>query len=192
MKKIFSMVIAAAMVLMMAACAGNNENNNSDNNDANANAPASALEALQNIWAKYTEDDQFFAAGGDNTAPVDNAPGAVTLTNTEYLTNSLVIPTAVQSSITEAASLMHSMNANTFTGAAYRVSDVNGFAAAMHSALQGNQWICGTPEKLAIASLGGGYVVVAFGVADVMNGFQNHLKEAYPAAQMLFNEAISG
>ena len=69
--------------------------------------------------------------------------------------------------------------------------DAAAFAQAVRDALQGNQWICGFPETLVIASVED-CVVIAFGVNDAMTPFQTHLAEAYAGAQILFNEAIAG
>lgn len=207
MKKILSVLLVLVMVLSFAACtpAGNentgdtNENTGSTNESStnesladDAVVPASALEVLENIWALYGENDKFFAMGGDYNNIVENAPGAVDVSTADFLTGNLIVPETETANITDAASLMHSMNANTFTGAAYCVSDVNAFATAMQSAIQGNQWICGFPEMLLIASVGGGYVVVAFGHGDAVGPFQDKLAEAYSEAEILVNEAITG
>ena len=211
MKKILSVLLVLVMVLSFAACApagnedtGNTQDNTGNTNESNTNenstgesktdenVPASALEILQNIWALYGENDKFFAMGGDYTTPVENEPGAVDVSTADFLTGSLIVPEAEAANVTEAASLLHSMNANTFTGAAYKVSDVKAFATAMQTAIQGNQWMCGFPEKLLIASVGGDYVVVAFGHSDIIPTFKTNLTTAYPAAEILVEENIGG
>ena len=189
MKKIIAMLLAALMALGMVACGAAEE--------ATTTAPAtteaaitvgSAVEVLENVWALYNEEtEKFFAMGGDFDAPVDNAPGAAT--NAEWLEFSLLIPNAELANVTEAASLMHGMNANTFTAGCYKVADVDAFAATMQNAIQNNQWMCGFPENLYIANVGG-YCVVAFGLNDTMNVFKTHMAEAYPSAIELVNEAI--
>ncbi|MBO5953687.1 MAG: hypothetical protein J6Q53_06200 [Oscillospiraceae bacterium] len=214
MNKLLSLALALVMVLSMAACTsagdnngtndGQNQSNTGNSNDMNqdtgnnggsgdqSQAPAGAVEVLQNIWALYGDDEKFFAMGGDSSNPVDNAPGAVDLKNTEFLTHSLLVPAAEQANITEAAALIHAMNANTFTGAVYKVSNAKAFAAAMKTAVLGNQWICGFPETLLIASVGNGYVVAVYGVNDAIDPFKTHMATAYPAAELLVNEAITG
>ena len=90
--------------------------------------------------------------------------------------------------------MIHMMNANTFTCGVVHLTegtDVAAFANTMRDAVQGNQWMCGFPETLVIASIGN-YVLVAFGINDAMNPFQTHFAEAYPNANVLFNEAIAG
>ena len=190
MKKITALLLVLVMALSLAACNGT-ANTPANTTEATVAGPASALEVLETIWALYTDDNKFFAMGGDYEAPVDGAPGAVNLAVKDFLTYSLLVPEAELAGVTEAASLMHAMNANSFTCGAYKVADVAAFAAAMETAVMGNQWMCGFPETLVIASFGGGYVLVAFGVNDAMNPFLTNLQAAYPAAELLVNKPIA-
>lgn len=196
MKKIIALLLAAVMALGMVACgtAGDNNDNNgaTETTGTKVETPASALEVLEKTWALYNEEtEKFFCFGGMNAEgmPVDGAPGAVDLSQTDYLNYILLIPEAQTAAVTDAASVMHAMNANTFTAGAYKVSDVAAFSAAMQEAIQNNQWMCGFPEKLLIADIGG-VVVVAFGNGEVMGVFQGHLTTAYAGANILVDEAI--
>ena len=133
------------------------------------------------------------AMGGftaDGAAAADNAPGNVDMTTSDYLQYNLLVPEAQWASVTEAASLIHAMNANTFTCGAYKVADVAAFAEAMKEAILNNQWMCGFPERLLVVNVGG-VVVVAFGVNDAMTPFQTHLAEAYAGAETLIDEPIA-
>ena len=189
MKKIIAMLLACVMALGLVACGGAADSK--ETTGAQVETPASALEVLENIWALYGEDEKFFAMGGfkldeeEIPVSVDGAPGKVE--DNDYLNYTLLVP--AEQTVTEAASLMHAMNANTFTGAAYMVSDVEAFATAMQNAVQNNQWMCGFPEQLLIANVGG-VVVVAFGNGEIMTTFQGHLETAYAGAEILVNEAI--
>ncbi len=192
MKKIIALLLVAVMALGLVACGTTNtDEGNKETTGAKVEAPASALEVLENIWALYGEDEKFFAMGGFKLdtegvpVTVDGAPGVVE--DNDYLNYTLLVP--AEQTVTEAASLMHAMNANTFTCGAYKVADVQAFASAMQTAIQGNQWMCGFPERLLIANVGG-IVVVAFGHTDAMTPFQTHLEAAYAGAELLVNEAI--
>ena len=195
MKKIIALLLALAMMAAFAGC------NNTKAPETTAPvettttpttepAPvaASALEILETVWGQFGEDEKFFVMGGDFDAIVDGAPGKVT--NKDFMASNLIIPAEQVANITDAAALTHAMNANTFTCAAYAVADVNAFATAMQSAIQGNQWMCGFPEKLVIAEVGG-YVVVMFGHGDAVNPFQTKLVAAYPTTNVLVDEAIA-
>ena len=191
MKKIVSLLMVCAMLLTMAACgAGNNENNNE-----NVNVPASALEVLENIWSNYGEDEKFAVIGGNMESPVDGAPGNYDMAYAENLTWNLLVPAEALASVDQAATMIHMMNANTFTAGVVHLvegTDAAAFAETMRNAVQGNRWMCGFPETLVIAVIGGEYVLVAFGVNDAMNPFQTHLATAYADAEILYNEAIAG
>ena len=193
MKKILALLLAAVMVLSMAAC-GNNANTDETQATEATETAASALEILETIWAKYGEDEKFAIIGGNMESAVDGAPGNYDMAYAENLTYNLLVPADQLASVDQAATMIHMMNANTFTCGVVHLTegtDVAAFANTMRDAVQGNRWMCGFPETLVIATIGN-YVLVAFGVNDAMNPFQTHFAEAYPNANVLFNEAIAG
>jgi len=201
MKKIISLVLAGVMMLGLAACGNNNaapETTVPETTIPETTAPAvetSALEILENVWAKYAEDEKFAVIGGNMESPVDNAPGNYDMAYAENLTYNLLIPEAELANVDEAATMIHMMNANTFTCGVVHLTegtDVAAFAATMRDAIQGNMWMCGFPETLLVASVYGEYVVIAFGVNDAMNPFMTHFAEAHADAETLYNEAIAG
>ena len=193
MKKILATVLALVMVLAMAGC---NSNKNEETTPATTTAPAvqlpeSALAILEATWGNYAEDEKFFAMGGNPENAVDGAPGNYNMEYAENLTYNLIVPAESIAQVKEAATLIH-MNANTFTSGVIRVvegADASAFATTMREAIQNNQWMCGFPETLYIATLGD-YVVIAFGLNDAMNPFQAHIVEAYPDIIVAYNEAI--
>ena len=191
MKKLVSMLLALTMALSMAAC-GSKTAEETTGVPAQE-MPASALEVLETVWAEYAEEEKFPVIGGSMAAPVDNAPGSYDLAD-ENITYSLLIPAEQLANVTEAASMIHMMNANTFTGAVYKLAGgvkAADFGAAMKDAIMGNQWMCGFPDKLLISAFGDNYVLVAFGVNDAMNPFTQHFTAAYPGFETLVDEAIS-
>ena len=193
MKKILALLLAAVMVLSMAAC-GNNANTDETQATEATETAASALEILETIWAKYGEDEKFAIIGGNMESAVDGAPGNYDMAYAENLTYNLLVPADQLASVDQAATMIHMMNANTFTCGVVHLTegtDVAAFANTMRDAVQGNRWMCGFPETLDIATIGN-YVLVAFGVNDAMTPFQTHFAEAYPNANVLFNEAIAG
>jgi len=197
MKKLFALMLVLAMALSMAACAPADNNETTTTPTTEAPAPtteaapvaASPLEILETVWAQFGESEKFFVMGGDFENMVDGAPGKVNVSGVDFLTGNLIVPADQTANITDAAAMTHGMNANTFTGAAYAVADAQAFAAAMQAAIQGNQWICGFPERLLIAEVGG-YVVVVFGHGDAVTPFQSKLTAAYPTTNVLVDEAI--
>lgn len=188
MKKLISMVLALMLVVSLGAC-GNSGGGTTEGEKVDV--PASALEILEKVWNAHKEEERFFAMGGDYGNPVDNAPGNYSLTD-EGLNTTLLVPAEQKGNIDQAASLVHAMMLNNFTAGAYHVTaDVSAFAEAMHGAISGNQWICGTPEKQVIAVIGGQYVLAAFGNGEIMDTFESRLKEVYPQADIRYSEAIA-
>ena len=185
MKKIIALLLVVVMaVAMFAACSNKGET------AGNGNGPASALEVLNTVWGKYEEADKLFPVmGGDGEDMIMDNPDKVDdLENLQY---TLYVPAEEIINVTEAAFMQHAMNANTFSCGAVKLAegvDLETFATTMKDTLLNNQWMCGFPEKLVIASIGADYVVIAFGVNDAMTPFQTKLAEAYADANILFAE----
>ena len=197
MKKIISLILAGVMMLGLAACGA--EKPAETTAPAQTTAPAvtveSALAVLEDIWAKYGEDEKFAVIGGNMENPVDGAPGNYDMAYAENLTWNLLVPAEQLANIDEAATMIHMMNANTFTCGVVHLTegtDAAAFAQVMRDAIQNNQWMCGFPETLTVAVIGGEYVLIAFGVNDAMNPFMTHFGEAFADANILFNEAVAG
>lgn len=215
MKKLFALILAGVMLLSFAACGGNDVAEETTTNasveetteapteaptEAATQAPAAsdsaaadAAELLNKVWAKFADDEKFFAMGGHFSNPVDGAAGKYDITMVEDLDGSLGLPQANAAQIDDAASLMHAMNANTFTGAAYHLkegTDAAAFASAIESHLATRQWMCGIPETLLIVSVDG-YVVTAFGANDIVSNFKTKLVEEFASAKVLVEKPIA-
>ena len=213
MKKSILLVLAAVLTMGMTACgkddagnAGNNtqagteigtevntevgtEINTEVNTEANAGGQET-VNILANVWATYGEEEKFFAMGGDMNNMVDNAPGAYSLED-EGLTATLYVPADSVALIDEAASLVHGMNLNTFTGAAFHVTDaanVETFVTALKENIMGTQWMCGFPDKLVIFTVNDQFVVSAFGNAEVIDNFKNKVETVYGEAAVVVVE----
>lgn len=206
MKKIISLLLAVMLVVSLAACGGNAQTNEPGNTEGNkVAAPASALEILEKVWDTYTEDEMFPVVGGDSAyhaAQMDadenymmpSAPGKFALTETDELTFKMLVPETEHSKLTDAATMTHMMNGNNFSCGVYRLAaaDVDAFVTAMKTAVTGNQWMCGMPESLLIATVADEYVLVAWGIGDAMNPFETKFVTAYPEAKLVVDEAIVG
>lgn len=189
MKKIIAMLLVLTMAAGLVAC-GNNAG--AETTGVQDVKPGSALEMLETVWGSYAEDEKFFAMGGDMNNMVDNAPGKYSLDD-EGMTATLLVPADQIANLDEAASLIHGMMLNNFTCGAYHVTgDAQAFAEAMYNAISTNPWMCGQPEEMLIAIVGGEYVVAAFGITDIMDVFEAKLTAAYPGAKLAYNEAIAG
>ena len=189
MKKLISAILALTLVLTMTACGSKK----AEATEPAVDAPASALEILENVWGMYGNDEKFAIIGGDMANPVSDAPGSYNLAD-ENISYTLLIPADQLKNVTEAASMIHMMNANTFTCAAYKLAEgvtAADFGAAMKDAIMNNRWMCGFPDRMLVKAFGDSYVVVAFGVNDAMDPFETHLNAAYPGLETVASENIA-
>ena len=217
MKKIISLVLVAVMALSLVACGTKTpaettapvteapiETTAPVTEAPETEAPVEtqtpvastgALAVLENIWNLYGEGEKFAVIGGNIEANIMDAPGNYDMAYAENLTWNLLVPAEQLANVDEAATMIHMMNANTFTCGVVHLTegtDAAAFAQVMRDAIQGNQWMCGFPETLTVAVIGGEYVLIAFGVNDAMNPFMTHFAEAFADANILFNEAVAG
>ena len=178
MKKFLTLLLAAAMTLSLAACGSK-----TDDNSGNNSQPASALELLNTVWANYSDDDKFPATGGDydEANMTEDAPGNFSVEDGDALDYSLSFPAADASKLSDAASLTHMMNANTFTAGAFHVassSDVDSVVSDLKDNIMNRQWMCGFPDKLVILTLGD-YVVSCYGAEDLVDQFSGKVTETF-------------
>lgn len=151
-----------------------------------------AAALLNNVFGLFGEEEQFAAMGGDYENPVDGQAGAFDISDSEAFDSMAGFPAAEIGKIDSAATLVHMMNANTFTGAAVHLaegSDAAEVAEAIKTHILNRQWMCGFPERLIVASAED-YLVFAFGHNDLISAFTEHLAEAYPDAETLCDEPI--
>ena len=136
MKKILALTLTLVMMLSFAACGNSDKGNDEVTTDpAVTTEPVTdapvvqavyPLDAFTKIWAAMPEDFKFAAGGGDYENMVMDGPGKFGLTAAEAGENinaMLGFPADLVSKIDSAASLMHMMNANTFTAGAYHFVD---------------------------------------------------------------------
>lgn len=148
---------------------------------------------LEKIWEEYAAGERFAAYGGTVEHAVSDAPGDLDVNNTEELTNKYLIPEDLQPQVKEAASLVHMMNSNIFTGAVVKLSDEaeeEAFAKSWRDMIKQNHWICGQPDRLLIADLGDDHLLMVFGSKEAVDLFEEKLAAVYPDADMLYEDAI--
>lgn len=186
MKKFLVMMLALLMVLSLAACGGNK--------DAAGDQPAEitgTLSLLETVWNDFGEDEKFAVIGGgpEQENMVDDAPGAYDLTDRSLAEINLVLPESAQ--VDEAASLIHMMNANTFTAAAYHATgDADALATELRGAIQDHQWMCGFPDKVVVVTMGQ-FVVSVYGAEDLVNTFRDKLQNCFSSAVVVYDEPIA-
>ncbi len=158
----------------------------------NKDAYADSLEIMKLIWDSFPEDGKFSCFGGNNLEdPVMDAPGSFDVNDKDSLSSTLLVPEALQGSIDNAASLVHMMNANTFTGAVIHLKDKAAADAAeeIKKAVTGNQFMCGFPERLVIVTAGD-YVIYAFGAGEIINNFKKAAEEKVEGAEVVCDQPM--
>lgn len=188
MKKLIAILLAVLCVAALAACAGGNTND-----DTATSSYADALEVLNTVWATYEEENKFPIGGGDFDNITMDVPGKFDIAQTEQLDTTLALPASQAENIEDAASLVHMMNANTFTGAAYRLkadADVTAFADEFKANLDSRQWMCGFPEKFIVVK-SGNYVVTAFGNGEIVELFKTKCVNTLEGAEVVMEDVIA-
>lgn len=215
MKKKIALLLLTVMTMSLIGCGekdttdGNDDVTNNDtvvedniaddttdNDDSNAESNVSAegaVSVLNAIWATYEDANKFAAAGGDSQNMVMDEPGAFDVTNTEELDATLGFPTEYADKIDDSASLMHMMNANTFTAGAYHVTnadDITAVCDALKESIMNRQWMCGFPETLIIVTVDDNYVISAFGNGQIIETFKNKISGVYSNATVVYEESL--
>ena len=168
------------------------EENGQESESAEAVETEGAAGVLNTIWEKVDPENRFAVAGGDAENSVMESAGTVAVTDGELIDSMLGFPADKIEMIDDAASLMHMMNANTFTGGAYHLADpakMDEAAQAVRENILNRQWMCGFPEKLVVASVDD-YLISFFGKNDQVANFKTALTGAYENAQIISEDDI--
>ena len=190
MKKFLVMILMAVMTFSFTACGGKG----SGDDAGDGVEIADSLTLLNTIWDSYGEDEKFSAMGGDFSEEnmVDGAPGNYGIEDASMLDYTLGLPEASASMIDGAASLVHMMNANTFTCGAFHVSssdDLSAVADSLKENILQRQWMCGFPDKLIVITVGD-YVISAFGNEELIDTFKTKTMDAYESAELVYEEPV--
>ena len=184
MKRVAVVLLAALAVLACVGCGSQKKESKY----------AQALDVLSAVEDAYEEGDRFAIYGGDQEHAVMDAPGTFDVTRTEEMGFTLGLPQSQFSNVEDAASMIHMMNANTFTGAAYRLkdgTDVKTFADEAKDNILATQWMCGIPDTLLIVNVDGTYVITAYGEAGIMETLKNNAISVFEEAEILVETPVS-
>ena len=174
MKKCIVFLLSAVMAFSLTGCGNNKE---PDKEQGTASSYESALDVLNTVVDAYTEDDKFPMGGGDSEHLSMEGPAAFDVSKTEELDTSLGLPEEEAANIDDAASLVHMMNANTFTGAAYHVTEgtnMEDFAEAVKEHVLSRQWI----------------VLTAFGADDLIETFKKNAASSLEGSKVLVETSV--
>ncbi|MBQ5597549.1 MAG: hypothetical protein IIU66_03560 [Clostridia bacterium] len=193
MKKIFALILAVTMLLSTLALVGCGANNADDNASSEAVAEVDVVDALKNIWDNYEDENKFAAMGGGMANPVTDGPGELSLDDTAEVNDKTGVPEDKITTIDKAATLIHMMNANTFSAAAVHAAEgvkAEDVATTIGDNLKIRQWMCGIPEKHVIIKVGANTIISAFGANDLITVFLDKAKVAYPEYTVLLEQTF--
>ena len=198
MKRLAVLLLMGTMALGTVACGtmgqGTQQNSNVTITEANA--------ILTNVWEEYnetaSEDTKFDIFGGNMENMIMGTPEKFDATlegALDALAVSYCIPTDAIAMTDDIATMMHARNANTFSGAAYHVTEsanVQTVVDSIKNATLNNQWMCGFPETLIIVTVGDDYVVSAFGNAQLIDTFKTAITSVYgDMADVVVEQALA-
>ncbi|MBR2414285.1 MAG: hypothetical protein IKB13_07265 [Clostridia bacterium] len=142
---------------------------------------SAAVAALSAVWNEVVADEALIAAFGatssEEIAGYFMAPAVFDMIDLESVSATFQISADNAANVEEIAYVMHMMNANNLTAAAYVLAegtDSVDFANSLKDDIAAAQWICGAPEQVVIAEVEGA-VIAAFGGADVITAFNTVL-----------------
>ncbi len=198
MKKLGILGLSIVMALALVGCGNDKKNDAGKTTATQATTEADveitdSLEIFTAVWATYGDDEKFAIAGGDYNNSVMDAPGKFDVADAESLDAMLGVPGDGATMIDDAASMMHMMNANTFTAGAYHVADPanqQAFCDSLKNNIMNRQWMCGFPDTLIVVTIGDSYVVSAFGNAEIIDNFKTKLTTEYPVATVVYEESL--
>lgn len=189
-KKIIMSIVAVALVVAIGVIAVG------CGNGAAKMEFTDTADVINKVVDTYTEENKFFAVGGDINTPVDGKAGLMNLADTEVVNSMLHTNDELLADVDEVASFVHAMNANTFTSGAFKLKsagDAESFAASLKESVLATQWMCGFPEKIVIVNVNGGdYVVYAIGNGEAIDYFKTQLTTVMgESAVVVTEEAVA-
>lgn len=200
MKKLITLILAGILAASFTGCGNSDKEENSPNSSSSSqqseqDVASDPVSLLSGVWETYAEDDKFPVAGGDFSEENMNPEGAgrYSISDPDAIDNALGFPAASVDKLEDAASLLHMMNGNTFTAAAYQVKDkkeAENVASELKSNILARQWMCGMPDKLIVA-VSGKYVVSCFGENEIVDTFKSKLTEKYPSVKIISEDAVT-
>ncbi len=210
MKKFITFMLASAMMLTLASCSSGDKDGadttvsetktetefevGSETENEDKAEAEDAIAVVDRIWGAYSEEEKFPCGGGDSENMNYEGPAAFDISKTDELDATLGLPADLAGSLESAASFMHMMNANTFTGACYEVkdgTDTAAFAESLKANILARQWMCGIPETLVIINIDNDYVISAFGAADIINTFKANTTAQFASAAIVVQTSVT-
>lgn len=192
MKKFLSCILILALSISLAAC-GSSSNKEENSQNTEKSKYTSPEEVLNKVLESYAEEQKFPVQGGDYDTSVMDKAGKYDISKSEEMDNVLGFPVKHTENIDAAASMIHMLNANTFTGACYHLKDgvkMDGFAEDMKANISDRQWLCGFPDTCLVIAVDNEYVITAFGKDDVIEHFKENTLKTLEGSKVLLQAGL--
>ncbi len=192
-KTALALTTAFALAISCTACG---DKNNGDNSNDTITTYTNSEELLTLIWDSFEDDKKFPVGGGDDNHFNMEGPGEYSIDDGEVLDNVLGLPISLSDKLENSASLIHAMNQNTFTCAAYRFkdgTDIEKAVSQIKNNILARRWICGFPDSLVIITAPNNYIISVWGIDNgtgTVTAFKAAVKEAVNGAQVIVDEPI--
>lgn len=149
---------------------------------------------LGDILAQYDPQERFAIYGGMIGHPVADAPGELDMDRPMEWTVQCRFPVGCLSLAKQGAAITHLLNEELFTAVAVEVTDGQALSVLekdWRQEVQQGKRQTALPQRLLLAQVGKGYLVMATGSKEYIKTFRQKLLLAYPAAQILSDEPLT-
>ena len=168
-----------------------------DNTDSNTDhliidENTAAVEVLEFMWNAMGAEHQPASYGGHFSEEMQGGPYTYDLTYAEDLAATLLLPENQMDKVTDAATVVHMLNANSMTTGVLKMkegTDVKAFAKAVSERISGNRWMCGFPEKMAVIQINEDFLFVAYGLAELVDPMINGMDNTWTVSE-LYNQPL--
>ena len=174
MKKLISTLLTGVLLAGLLTGCGSNSGPTTATEETKTSASYESAQAL--LEAIYSGMDQEFPAAGGDEAHDTEGPGSFDISayGESFQYQILVDEELIAMVKSQAATLLHMMNTNTFCSSVMQLEDAKNaesFAQHYKTIVQSNHWMCGFPDTMLVMNLGD-YVITAYGADDLVQSFK--------------------
>lgn len=196
MKKTILLVLVLAALVSLAACSGKEQKPPKPDGNGNGSKYTDANDLYAKLWNTFSEEERFYAIGGDEENRTENGPGKYDISKykDDYVYRTLVSPQLLPLIENEASTLQFMMNTNSFSSTCIKLkknSDADTFAEGFKKTVLENEWMCGFPDRVTVVQIDE-YLIAAYGIDDFMDAFKKNVQSFSSETTILVDEPVIG